>query len=356
MNHVMRRAKRIGVRYVNSLRVKPSFGSDTHQKAPSFIAQPKTASVIGAPMTLGQPLDGTDHGPNLLRQAGLTDALETLGWTVKDHGDLDLETMRSSESSHVANAGGPLNCFQVCEGNRRICERVLMSCNAGECPVVLGGDHSVSLGSISGVLKARPDTGVIWVDAHADINNPDTSPSGNMHGMPVALLMKNYGKEGTLQGLEWHESVPTLSSNQIVYVGLRDIDALERDLLRKSGIKHIFTMHEIDKFGIGRVMKAALDHLNGRPLHLSYDIDAVDPEYAPATGTVVRGGLTLREAFFIAESVAESGMLGSMDMVEVNPLLADCGDDVSSTVQMGLRLIEAAMGGRIYDPVDLTRS
>lgn len=326
-------------------------GTSVKMNAYKFLDEPKTAALIGAPMTLGQPHEGTDHGPRLLREAGLTGVLENLGWVVKDYGDLTLED-ENAKRDHEEIDGRPKNCVPVCEGNRLIHNAVLMACNNGEFPVLLGGDHSIGLGSVSGVLKARPDTGVIWVDAHADINNPDSSPSGNMHGMPVGLLMKQYGSNGILPGLEWHANVPILSPEQIVYIGVRDIDETERDVLRKSGIKHVYTMHEIDKYGINRVVGAALKHLEGRPLHLSYDIDAVDPEFAPATGTVVRGGLTFREAFYIAETVAETGMLGSVDMVEVNPFLADSGESTEITVQMGLRLLEALMGMRIYDPLD----
>ena len=165
--------------------------------------------------------------------------------------------------------------------------------------------------------------------------------------MPVSFLMQLEGTQG-YDELQWMNDVPKLRPEQIAYVGLRDIDEDERNILRQSGIQSIFTMHEIDKYGISRVMEEVLRRLDGRPLHVSYDVDAVDPMFAPATGTVVRGGLTYREAFYVAESITETGMLASVDMVEVNPLLAS-GEEANETVKLGLRLIEALLGGRLYE-------
>lgn len=167
---------------------------------------------------------------------------------------------------------------------------------------------------------------MLWVDAHADINTPDGSPSGNMHGMPVALLMKLVDG-ASMPGGSWLADVPALDPSRIVYVGLRDVDVFERKMIAKHGIKS-FSMREVDKYGIGRVMEEALDHVNKgglRPLHMSYDIDAVDPSIAPETGTKVHGGLSFREAHYVAEEAALSGLLSSMDMVEVNPSLGAAG-------------------------------
>ena len=315
-----------------------------YSKFPDFLKSPKTARLIGAPMSHGQPISGTDRGPQLLRLAGLENALKSLDWTVVDDGDLNMMSLEGSPQS----PGIPKNLESVAHGNSVLYDAVKDAVNASEFPVVMGGDHSVALGSVAAVLKARPETGIIWVDAHADINTPITSPSGNMHGMPVSFLMKLEGTQG-FDELQWMKDVPTLKPDQIAYVGLRDIDEDERNVLRQSGIESIFTMHEVDKYGISRVMEEVLGRLEGRPLHVSYDVDAVDPMFAPATGTVVRGGLTYREAFYVAESIAETGMLGSVDMVEVNPLLAS-GEEANETVKLGLRLIEALLGGRLYEP------
>ena len=222
----------------------------------------------------------------------------------------------------------------------------------GRFPLILGGDHSIGIGSLAGILRARPETGVIWVDAHADLNIPLASESGNMHGMPLGLMMKELIPDRSIiPGLEWLEegSIPHLAPDSLVYVGLRDIDKAERNFIRQLGIK-TFTMYDIDHLGIGRVMDLALEHLlkknPDRPLHLSYDIDAVDPLHAPATGTAVRGGLTWREAHFVAEHVVKSGSLASAEIVEVNTTLSD-GQGATETVELGHQLVNAMMGEAI---------
>ena len=222
----------------------------------------------------------------------------------------------------------------------------------GRFPLILGGDHSIGIGSLAGILRARPETGVIWVDAHADLNIPLASESGNMHGMPLGLMMKELIPDRSIiPGLEWLEegSSPHLAPDSLVYVGLRDIDKAERNFIRQLGIK-TFTMYDIDHLGIGRVMDLALEHLlkknPDRPLHLSYDIDAVDPLHAPATGTAVRGGLTWREAHFVAEHVVKSGSLASAEIVEVNTTLSD-GQGATETVELGHQLVNAMMGEAI---------
>lgn len=221
--------------------------------------------------------------------------------------------------------------------------------NEGKFCLVLGGDHTIGGGSLAGALKARPNTGCIWVDAHADINTPMVSPSGNIHGMPISFLVDGLVDHNTVPGFEWMAEVPRLNpSKQLVYVGLRDIDSGERKLIRDLGIK-AFTMQDVDRYGIGRTMEMAIEHLNKderRPIHMSYDIDAVDPVVAPSTGTTVRGGLSWREAMYIAESVAETGSLCSLDMVEVNPLLVP-GQGAAITIEMALELIASALGNKI---------
>lgn len=209
-------------------------------------------------------------------------------------------------------------------------------------------DHTIGAGSLAGLLQTHPDAGVIWVDAHADINTPTVSPSGNMHGMPIAFVVDQLTNHSKVPGLEWMANGPFLPPKNLVYVGLRDVDSGERQIIRDLGIK-AFSMMEVDRYGIGKVMEMALDHLCGkslRPLHMSYDIDAVDPILAPSTGTAVRGGLTWREALFVAEAVAESKALVSLDMVEVNPSLVP-GSGADATVDMALLLISSALGNRI---------
>lgn len=178
-----------------------------------------------------------------------------------------------------------------------------------------------------------------------DINTPQVSESGNIHGMPVAFLMRLIDPL-KYPGWEWLAKVPPLRPQQIVYIGLRDVDAAERIILKDLGIT-CFSMQHVDKYGIGRVMEMTMDHLHGRPIHCSYDIDGVDPAIAPSTGTAVRGGLTFREAHYLVEAISESGNLGSLDMVEVNPELGSSPEDARHTVDMGLALISSALGSRI---------
>lgn len=229
-------------------------------------------------------------------------------------------------------------------GCKTVAEAQFAAASEGKFCLTVGGDHSIGIGTVAGILKARPNLGVVWVDAHADINTPATSPSGNIHGMPIGFLMKKCDVT-KVPGLGWLTDYPRLDPSQVCYVGLRDIDAGERKLIRESGIK-TFTMQDIDRYGIGKVMEMVLHHLRGRPLHLSFDIDACDPALAPATGTVVRGGLTYREANYVAEATAETSMLGSMDMVEVNPHLS-VGKGADETAQLGLVLTASALGSRI---------
>lgn len=218
----------------------------------------------------------------------------------------------------------------------------------GKFCLVLGGDHTIGAGSLAGMLSVHPDAGIIWVDAHADINTPAESPSGNMHGMPISFVMNGLVDCSKIPGLEWLANAPKMNPDQLVYIGLRDVDKPERRIIRQLGIK-AFTMQEVDRYGIGRTMEMALDHLCGkkeRPLHMSYDIDAVDPMVAPSTGTKVRGGLTWREANYVAEAAAETNLLCGLDMVEVNPTLAP-GQGAQITIEMALLLISSALGNRI---------
>ncbi len=315
----------------------------TTEPSPEFVGTPKTVSIIGAPFTYGQPLAGTDKGPALLRENGLLDNLVKLGWRVEERGDVPLPHPTSMDPPH--NMGGKLhNGYVVGRSLENLYREVKTAVENNTFALTIGGDHSLGAGTLAGVLSARPDTGVIWVDAHADLNSPATSPSGNAHGMPLSMVTKGIYDWSRLPGYEWLKEVPLLDPEQIVFVGLRDIDAQERELLKEMPFK-VFTMHEVDRYGVGAVMEEALNHLKGRPLHMSYDIDACDPDIAPSTGTVVRGGFNFREAHYIAEIVGDSGRLGSLDMVEVNPNLRS--DMSTMTVELGNALIASVMGSRI---------
>lgn len=320
------------------------------------VASPRTVSIIGAPMTYGQPFIGTDTGPARLREQGLVKDLSTLGWRVEDLPDLDFSTICAEAGKgnpSILNNPNAKHSLQVGAGTKVLADMVESKMRLGRFPLILGGDHSIGIGSLAGILRAKPETGVIWVDAHADLNIPGASESGNMHGMPLGIMMKELVHDrNIIPGLEWleeGENPPHLPPDSLVYVGLRDIDKAERRFMKELGIK-AFTMYDIDHYGIGRVMDLALEHLMktnpNRPLHLSYDIDAVDPMHAPATGTAVRGGLTWREAHFVAEHVVKSGSLASAEIVEVNTFLSD-GEGADRTVELGHQLVNAMLGEAI---------
>lgn len=227
-----------------------------------------------------------------------------------------------------------------------VSEQVYNFAMQGKLVLTLGGDHSIAIGTISGTAKAirerlGRELAVIWVDAHADINTPETSESGNIHGMPVSFLT-GLAKEENPDIFGWLKEEHMLSTKKLVYIGLRDIDKGEKKILRQHGIK-AFSMHDIDRHGIGKVMDMALGWIGSdTPIHLSFDVDALDPMWAPSTGTPVRGGLTLREGDFIAECVAETGSLIALDLVEVNPSLDEYG--ASDTVRAGCSIVRCALG------------
>jgi arginase len=273
--------------------------------------------------------------------------LSALDWRVEDVGDMTVDSSKASKRQFLSNAK---NSCIVGPAAAQLADVVESKIKDGRFPLILGGDHSIGIGSLSGILRARPEVGVLWIDAHADLNTPETSGSGNLHGMPVGLLMEgmeiDYDKYA---GLEWLHVGPRLKPDSIVYVGLRDVDLSEAEAIRNLGIR-AYTMHDIDRYGIGAVMDMAMNHLlknnPDRPLHLSYDIDVIDPIDAPATGTAVRGGLTFREAHFVAEFVAQNGNLASAEMVELNHTLSD-GEGANNTVDLGLQIVTSMMGKSI---------
>jgi arginase len=223
-------------------------------------------------------------------------------------------------------------------------KKVLEEASTGNFVLILGGDHCIPIGTIGGLLQARPSTGIVWVDAHADINTPESSSSGNMHGMPLSFLLGLIDNVTAYPGLSWFN--PCLKPRDIVYIGLRDLDKAEKETIHRLGIK-AYTMYDIDRLGIGKVMEETNAYLaDYKHLHLSYDIDALDPFFAPHTGTAVRGGLTFREGNFICEALSESGRLTSMELVEVNPSLHQDMDS-KLTIDMALTLIGSTMGQRI---------
>ncbi|KAL7409153.1 hypothetical protein BDY24DRAFT_404135 [Mrakia frigida] len=309
--------------------------------ASKFLSSPPTIQVIACPFSGGQKKGGVDGAPIALLAAGLIGQLEELEWKVSFNEPL-AESFLSLKPEEDANIGKMINPRTVSKVCKEVGRLVGEATHAGHLPLTLGGDHSLAMGTVSGTLSKYPDACLIWIDAHADINTPLTTDSGNLHGCPVSFLM---GLEGTdvAPFNEWVK--PCLAPNKIVYIGLRDIDSGERKILKENKIK-AFSMHEVDKYGIGKVVEMALDHVNPNrdlPIHLSYDVDALDPAVAPSTGTPVRGGLTFREGHYICESVCETGLLVALDIMEVNPSLED-PISVAQTVAVGCSLTRAALG------------
>ncbi len=295
--------------------------------------------VLGAPMDLGASKEGASGGPSAIRRAGLIPSLEKIGLSVEDIGDISVPEPSPYKNRKLKNAPAIL---KVC---RDLEKQVRKVARKGHLPLTLGGDHSLAMGTVSGVSgayrKKGSSIGLLWVDAHADINTPKTSPSGNIHGMPVAhLIGMGHAPFVRLGGFS-----PKVDPKHVCLVGTRTVDASEADNLRESGVK-VFSMQDIDRMGMARVMEQALSIVNNETVgfHLSFDIDAVDPLQAPGTGTTQRGGLTYRESHLIMEMASESKKLLGLDMVEINPL----EDIQNSTAVLAVELVSSAMGKKIY--------
>ena len=303
----------------------------------------RPVTIVGCPMDLGAGRRGTDMGPSAVRLAGLHRQLQRAGFDdVEDLGDMDVpavETLTVSDpkAKHV-------DAIATC--CRALAREVKSALKRGRIPVILGGDHSLAIGSISGVSahfrKKGQSLGLLWVDAHGDINTPETTRSGNVHGMPLAALL-GLGP-ASLSQIEGGQR--KIDPDRVALVGIRDLDPGERDTLREQGC-HVFTMTEIDERGIAAVMRDAIRAASGPeagPFHVSFDVDGVDPDYAPGVGTPVDGGLTYREAHYAMELVAESQRMSSIDVVEINPVL----DERNRTGRLAMELVLSGLGKRIY--------
>ena len=292
--------------------------------------------MIGAPLDLGAGRRGVDMGPSAIRYAGLDKQLaDKLGVRVTDAGNVISPVVETTEMGD-ANARYLRQILDLCD---RLSGLVAEAAERGAVPLVLGGDHSVALGSLVGMAKVRGAGGVVWIDAHGDLNTPATSPTGNVHGMVLAAALGLAGDAFTRNG--W--PLPAVEPGRLALVGVRSLDDGERDLLRQLEAK-VFTMSEVDRIGIEPCMREAIAHAAGGAfLHVSLDLDVVDPDYAPGVGTPVRGGLSYREAHLAMETVAESGLIDSMDVVEVNPIL----DRENATGKLAVELVASALGARI---------
>jgi arginase len=301
------------------------------------MAQPGTqpVAVIGAPIDLGAGRRGVDMGPSAIRYAGLDRRLARLGLEVEDWGNVE---------SPVAEAASPGDEHARFLGEvKAICEHVAVlvrkAIEQDAFPLLLGGDHSVSLGSLGALAAVHGPGGVLYIDAHGDLNRPESSPTGNVHGMVLAAALGLAGDR--FASKEW--PLPMLQPERIVIVGVRSLDDPERVLIRELGVK-VYTMSDIDRLGLERVMGQALDDVSGAGfVHVSFDMDAVDPDVAPGVGTPIRGGFSYREAHLALEIVAESGLAGSLDIVEVNPIL----DRENETARLAVELVASALGARI---------
>jgi len=313
-----------------------------------FLENQEDLGVVAVGFSGGQCKPGVDAAPSALIESGLLSQLrEELGYKI--HGDDKVHLYTDLVPAEDPDYRGMKNPRAVSAVTQRIAEQTYAHSRAGRMTLTLGGDHSIAIGTIGGTAKATRerlgrDMAVIWVDAHADINTPETSGSGNIHGMPVAFLT-GLARESDDKCFGWLTDAHRISTSKIVYIGLRDVDKPEKELLRQHGIR-AFSMFDIDRHGIGRVMEMALAHIGAdTPIHLSFDVDALDPMWAPSTGTPVRGGLTLREGDYICECVHESGCLVAVDLVEVNPSLApDTDVGAHETVRAGCSLVRCALG------------
>lgn len=300
-----------------------------------------------ANLTHQQCKPGVDAAPMALLESGLVSQLQDdLKYSVKHDNTVHSYSDILPSPKSDTDVRGMKNPRAVSAVTQKLSSQVYSHAKEGRFVLTLGGDHSIAIGTISGTAQAMRERlgremAVIWVDAHADINTPETSDSGNIHGMPVAFLT-GLAKEQNRDVFGWISDEQRISTQKIVYIGLRDVDRGEKKILRDHGIK-AFSMHDVDRHGIGKVMDMALGWI-GRdtPIHLSFDIDALDPMWAPSTGTAVRGGLTLREGDFIAECVHETGSLVALDLVEVNPSLEEAG--AAETVRAGVSIVRCALG------------
>jgi arginase len=295
----------------------------------------KKAAIIGAALDLGAGRRGVDMGPSAIRYAGLEDRLQELGVECEDWGNV------STAVAEATASGSPQARFldQIKETCERIARAVSKAVGEGRTPIVLGGDHSIALGTLGGLASVYGPGAVIWLDAHGDLNTPETSPSGNVHGMPLAAAL---GRDPeTFASEAW--PLPALEPERVVLIGVRSLDEGERAYVRESGIG-AYTMSELDRRGIEGSVHEALERLEGAPfVHVSLDMDVVDPDMTPGVGTPVRGGLSYREAHLALELVAESGLMTSLEIVEVNPIL----DRGNETAALAVELAASAFGARI---------
>lgn len=296
--------------------------------------------VANVHMDLGAGRRGVDMGPSAIHLAGLKAGIETLGHTVSETFALGVRTQE------MLDPGDPRMRFlpEIVDVTSKLADRVEAALEAGKFPVVLGGDHSVAIGTISGISrywkKRGKRIGVLWVDAHTDMNTPDSSPSGNIHGMPLAVLLGHGPKELVAIAGDG----PALDARHVCVIGARDVDSIERKIVKETGVR-VYTMSELDERGTSLCVKEAIERAQDGTagIHLSFDLDGVDPQHAPGVGTAVPGGLNLRESHLICEKVAATGKILGVEMVELNPVI----DSENRTGKLAVWLILSALGKTI---------
>jgi arginase len=297
-------------------------------------------AILGAPLDLGAGRRGVDMGPSALRLAGLNAKLQALGYEVEDLGNVSA----AQQESVPAGDENAKYLAQIANSCAKLAGLVKEVLDGGKFPLVLGGDHSIAAGTVAGVAQAfrqrGEKIGIIWIDAHADMNTPESSPSGNVHGMPLACCLGR----GPAQLARIFDFAPKAEGRNVVLIGLRAVDERERAVIRESGVT-AFTMRDIDERGLRNILEQAIALVTNETagFHLSLDMDAVDPDEAPGVGTPVRGGVTYREAHLAMETICDSGRIVSMEVVEVNPVL----DEANRTALLGVELVMSAMGKKI---------
>jgi len=321
--------------------IEASFSRQTRTEGGTQAQPTRRIRVLGVPLDLGASRRGVDMGPSAMRVAGLEARLEALGHQVIDGGNIRVEIAETQAfGDHKARY-----LKQIAETCNRTAEAVMQTLQEGMTPLVLGGDHSLAVGSVSGVAEfyrhRDQKIGLLWIDAHSDINTPETTPSGNVHGMPLAALL-GLGPD-PLSHIFGH--APKVAPENAVLIGVRDIDAAERDNIHRAGIAAVYTMRDIDERGMRAVMEDALRVANNGTVgyHVSLDMDWIDPEDAPGVGTPVRGGATYREAHLAMEIIADNGRMLSFELVEVNPVI----DEHNRTADLAVQLACSAFGKKI---------
>lgn len=297
----------------------------------------KNISIIGVPVDLGQTRRGVDMGPSAIRYAGVVERLEALQYDIEDLGDIEIKRPPRREIAADTNLK---NLKEVADASERLAAKVDETIKANRFPLVLGGDHSIAIGSIAGISKHYESLGVIWYDAHGDLNTAETSPSGNIHGMPLAVCL-GLGHPDLINIAGYN---PKVKPENIVIIGARSLDDGERKLIREKGIR-VYTMHEVDRMGMTAVIEETISYLSAKTdgVHLSLDLDGLDPSDAPGVGTPVIGGLSYRESHLAMEMLAEANIITSAEFVEVNPIL----DEKNKTASLAVALMGSLFGEKL---------